>query len=451
MNDVSRLNPTYVKKIVANDEIRGLKEILAEAHKNNLKVSIAGRKHSMGGHAFYDDAVVLDMTSFNKILWLDKKNKIIRVQSGADWKKVIEYINPYNLSVGVMQAYNTFTIGGSLSVNVHESDPNYGPLIETVQSFRLLLANGTILNVSRTENSELFGLVIGGYGLFGVILDVDLQLTNNNIYQKNEYNIDYQSYYSTFRNVQKNNGIKSVYARTSIAKDDSFFKEVVLTTYESTNLSVSPYFALQPNQNVALKKFLFGLSRKYDWGKDLRWRLQKKYSHLEFPALISRNNYMNNDISFLEYHSSRKTDILQEYFIPVENFNFFVDGLRDVVQKNDINLLSVTIRYVPKNKESLLSYSTKESFGIVLYFNVGTSNEAQEYVEKWTQELINLSITNNGTYYLPYQLYASQGQIRKAYPNIDLFFEKKKQYDPQELFMNKFYAKYALGEEDERN
>ena len=198
-------------------------------------------------------------------------------------------------------------------------------------------------------------------------------------------------------------------------------------------------------------KFLFGLSRKYDWGKDLRWRLQKKYSHLEFPALISRNNYMNNDISFLEYHSSRKTDILQEYFIPVENFNFFVDGLRDVVQKNDINLLSVTIRYVPKNKESLLSYSTKESFGIVLYFNVGTSNEAQEYVEKWTQELINLSITNNGTYYLPYQLYASQGQIRKAYPNIDLFFEKKKQYDPQELFMNKFYAKYALGEEDERN
>jgi len=233
MNDVSRLNPTYVKKIVANDEIRGLKEILAEAHKNNLKVSIAGRKHSMGGHAFYDDAVVLDMTSFNKILWLDKKNKIIRVQSGADWKKVIEYINPYNLSVGVMQAYNTFTIGGSLSVNVHESDPNYGPLIETVQSFRLLLANGTILNVSRTENSELFGLVIGGYGLFGVILDVDLQLTNNNIYQKNEYNIDYQSYYSTFRNVQKNNGIKSVYARTSIAKDDSFFKEVVLTTYES--------------------------------------------------------------------------------------------------------------------------------------------------------------------------------------------------------------------------
>ncbi len=450
INDVSRLNPTSVKKIVKNEEIKGLQEVLAEARENNLKVSIAGKRHSMGGHTFYKDAVVLDMTSFNKILSINPKEKIIRVQSGTTWKDIIEYINPYNLSVEVMQGYNSFTVGGSLSVNVHESDPNYGPLIETVDSFRLLLANETIVNVSKTENPELFRLVIGGYGLFGVILDVDLKLTDNGIYKKEEYIINYTDYPSLFKKVRENNpDLKLIYARLSIANDNSLLNELVATTYILTNISNSQYLELQPNKNVALKKFIFGLSRKYDFGKNLRWYLQKEHTNLEFPELISRNNLMNADPSFLEYYSSRNTDILQEYFVPVESLPQFLDGLKKVIKKNNINFLSVTIRYIPQNNNSFLSYSEKEDkFGAVLYFNVGLSEKEQEKVKKWTQELIDLSLQLKGTYYLPYELYASQEQIRMAYPLFEEFCYKKVKYDPNKLFMNKFYAKYCLGEEN---
>ena len=40
---------------------------------------------------------------------------------------------------------------------------------------RVMLPDGTVRNVSRTEDARLFDLVVGGYGLFGVILDVDLE------------------------------------------------------------------------------------------------------------------------------------------------------------------------------------------------------------------------------------------------------------------------------------
>ena len=39
-------------------------------------------------------------------------------------------------------------------------------------------------NASRDENQELFALAIGGYGLFGIITEVDISLTNNEIYRK---------------------------------------------------------------------------------------------------------------------------------------------------------------------------------------------------------------------------------------------------------------------------
>ncbi len=443
INDISRLNPTYVKAIVKNEEITGLQEALTNARENNLKVSIAGKRHSMGGHTFYKDAVVLDMTAFNKVLRVNPEEKIVTVQSGATWQQVIEHLNPYNLSVEVMQAYNTFTVGGSMSVNVHESDIDYGPLVETVKSFRLLLANGTVLDVSRTENPELFSLVIGGYGLFGVILDANLSVTDNVIYKKEEYVWNYTDYHRVFEMVRSNPNIKFIFARLSIAKDDTLLREVIVTTYEITNASGSKYHYLEPPQKTELKKFLFGLSRKYDFGKKQRWNLQKTLSDRFEPPIISRNNLMNNDISYLDYQSSKNTDILQEYFVSVEDFPLFIDDLRDLVNRRDVNLLSATIRYVPKNTESFLSYSQKTVLGVVLYFNVGLSEEEQEEVSKWTQELIDISLKHNGTYYLPYQLYASQEQIQQAYPQINAFFEKKKQYDPQELFMNKFYEKYA--------
>ncbi len=60
----------------------------------------------------------------------------------------------------------------------------------------------------------------------------------------------------------------------------------------------------------------------------------------------------------------------------------------------------------------------------------------------WTQKIVDLALHEKGTYYLTYQLYPSQSQIRYAYPKLDSFFEKKKFYDPAELFMNKFYENY---------
>ncbi|MGA3882428.1 FAD-binding protein, partial [Bacillus pumilus] len=78
-------------------------------------ISIAGKQHSMGGHTYYENSIVLDMTEFRPILAFDKKKKPICVQSGATWDDIPRYVNPYGLAVKVVQSQNIFTVGGSLS------------------------------------------------------------------------------------------------------------------------------------------------------------------------------------------------------------------------------------------------------------------------------------------------------------------------------------------------
>lgn len=442
IDDVSRLHPARVHAVVQHRELEGLQQALADAREDGLKVSIAGKRHSMGGHSFYEDAVVLDMTSFDRVLDLDPDARTITVQGGATWRTVIEAANEHGLAVGVMQAYSGFTVGGSLSVNVHESDPNFGPLVETVESFRLLLANGTVVHVSRTDHADLFGLVIGGYGLFGVILDATLRLTEDEVYAKQEAFMDYRDYPAFFRGKERNDSLGQVFARLSIARDETLLREVVVTTYHDADVDDPALRELQPSR-IALKKLVFGLSRSFDWGKELRWYLQKEHSDLVDPGIVSRNNLMNGDVAFLDYGSRRRTDVLQEYFVPVDELPGFVDDLRAVVEARDLNLLSATIRYVPVNEETVLSYSPQESFGVVLYFNVGRSAQAQADAQEWTRELVDHALARNGTYYLPYVLYASPEQFHAAYPRADEFFAAKREHDPDLLFMNAFHEAYA--------
>jgi FAD/FMN-containing dehydrogenase len=47
------------------------------------------------------------------------------------------------------------SVGGTLSVNAHGWPVQFGPFGSTLQRFRIMLADGSVLTCSSTENAEL--------------------------------------------------------------------------------------------------------------------------------------------------------------------------------------------------------------------------------------------------------------------------------------------------------
>ena len=160
MNDVSRLNETLISKTWSVPQEKAaaeaqLSEILHQARRDGLPVSIAGARHSMGGHTMYPRGVVIDMLPFNA-MQLDEQHNILHVQAGARWNDILKYLNPFGRSVAIMQSNDSFTVGGSISVNCQGWQYGRPPIASSVLGFCLMKADGIIVRCSRNENAELF-------------------------------------------------------------------------------------------------------------------------------------------------------------------------------------------------------------------------------------------------------------------------------------------------------
>ncbi|MFC3161201.1 FAD/FMN-containing dehydrogenase [Chryseobacterium arachidis] len=444
-NDASQLNLTKIDTLVqvpkTKQEIeKQLQQILQYAKEKNLKVSIAGAQHSMGGHSIYPNGILLNMLPY-KQMELDKKNNILTIGSGALWEDAIKFLDKHGKSIAVMQAFSSFSVGGSMSVNGHGWQKNLPPVSSSVVSFTLMNHAGKILNCSRTENPELFKLVIGGYGLFGIILDVKLNVVDN-VALKYKYirlrSENYVDYYKKF--ISANPDVNLVFGRLRIS-NKRFLEEATINYFVKADekpLSLP----LQNAKNEETKRLVFRSTVNSEYGKRLRWDLETGMNKMTKDAVYSRNELLNDHVSLIENKDPNSTDLLQEYFIPERNFNQFIKDIKPVLKNAEPDLLNITIRAVNKDEDSYMNYARENVFGFVLLFNQKKTDKQELAMKILTNKLVDLTLKNEGTFYFPYRLHIDKIKMRKVYPQADSFFQLKRKYDPQEIFENKFYLHY---------
>src|SRR5262245_30158368 len=184
VNDVhSQLNRTRVRELLRPRSRDELADIVRTASRKGLPISVSGCRHSMGGQQFATDSISIDTREMNRVISFDREHGLLEAEAGIQWPKLIQsYLDAQAGEAkqwGIAQKQtgaDTFTLAGSLSSNVHGRGLTMKPFISNIESFTMIMADGKSIRCSREENSELFRLAIGGYGLFGLIDSVTLRL-----------------------------------------------------------------------------------------------------------------------------------------------------------------------------------------------------------------------------------------------------------------------------------
>ncbi len=451
LNDASGLSETQVYGVVAVTERKHVADALAFARANGLKVSMAAVRHSMGGHAFDDNALVLDMTGFNRVT-LNEAARTMTVEPGATWHQIQNLIHP-RFAVKAMQSTDIFSVGGSVSVNAHGMDHQAGAIAGSIRRLELMLADGSIVACSHDENGELFRHVVGGYGLFGVILSAELEIVDNAIYRTSRAIIagaDFPRYFE--EKIAGDAGLGLFYGHLSTAPG-SLLDEMVVYRYDRiADAAPAGLPALGAPGMVGLKRLILNLSKYGGWFRDLKWyvekRLEPEFESCTVPrtaamaegeaCLVSRNDPMHDSVPYLFNDMAGDTDILHEYFFPRGEYAAFIAGARDILAKHQTRLLNASIRVVDADPVAL-PYATEPAFSLVLYVNQSTDAAGNAAQRALTRDLIDLTIRHRGRFFLPYQLHFTGAQLLACYPELPAFVAQKRRLDPDGLFTSTFW------------
>jgi FAD/FMN-containing dehydrogenase len=437
VNDVTQLNPIAVGRVIAPTTTA---EVVAAVLQSPGPISVGGSRHSMGGQIATAGALYIDMRNFDQIIDFSPTEKTITVQAGTRWRKIQERIDSTNLSVKIMQTFANFTVGGSLSVNAHGRYIGQGPLVRSVKSLQVVLADGSLLEASPTHNADVFYGVIGGYGGLGVITEVTLDLVDN-VRVKRQHRAMRLAEYRQYFFDQVRGSPSAVFHNADIYPDD--YMQVNSVTYSATTDPVTVQNRLvATNQSYWPDRFMLWVISEWPLSNVLR-------RHLVDPIYFSgepvtwRNYEASYDVAELEPSSrTDSTYVLEEYFVPVERFDDFAALMRDVLRRHRVHVINVSIRHATQDPGSLLAWARTEVFAFVIYYKQETTDAAKKAVAVWTRELIDAALSVGGSYYLPYQLHATEEQFLRAYPRARELFALKHRLDPTNKFRNELWNKY---------
>jgi len=454
VNDVhSKLNPVLVNCIVPVDSAEAIQNIIREAVRDGKTISIAGGRHAMGGQQFGTDTILMDTTGMSRVLDFDIEKGTIQVEAGIKWPELIEYLykaqegRPTKWGITQKQTgADRLSIGGAISANIHGRGLCFKPIIQDVESLVLIDANYKLNLCSRTQKPELFRLVVGGYGLFGIIYSVRLRLTPRRKLRRVVEVIDIKELMPSFEHRIRDGFLYGDFQYNTDPDSDDFLGKGVFSCYKP----VAEDTPIPEGQGFLSAKDWERLIYLAHTNKKKAFELYSAH-YLSTSGQIYWSDTHQLSTYIDDYHrlldrqlGSRDmaTEMITEIYVPRNALVSFMEDVRKDFLENNVDLIYGTIRLIQKDEQSFLAWA-KESYACVI-FNLHVIHNAAglERAANDFRRLIDRGIRYGGSYYLTYHKYATREQVLACYPHFPQFLTLKKKYDPEERFQSDWYRHY---------
>ncbi|MFQ5743675.1 MAG: FAD-binding oxidoreductase [Acidobacteriota bacterium] len=450
VNDIqSQLNPTQVHSIVVPKTEEEILQALKRAEQLDLAISITGGRHSMGGQQFGTGTILLDLRDFKAVVNFDREQGLLTVESGLMWPELIAYLHAEqsdNESAWAICQKQTgvdnVSIGGSLSSNIHGRGLKFPPLISDIESFRLMNHAGQTLLCSRQENQELFSLVIGGYGLFGIVTHVTLRLVPRQVVKRQ---VEVIAVKKLMLNVEAALEEGCVYGdcqySINLEADEEFHpgvfscykpvEEATPVTEHVKHLSSSDWAALyqlaRTNKEQAFSQYAqyyLGTSGQLYWS--------------------DRHQLSNVIEGYIEaVGETKETEMITEVYVTRENLIPFMQAVRHDFVQHQVDMTYGTMRFIEPDTESFLAWATQRLVCIVCNLHVTHTPEGIAKAQADFRRIIDRVIEYDGRFYLTYHRWATREQVETCYPQFPEFLKLKQKYDPHERFQSDWYRHYV--------
>ena len=455
VNDVhSGLNVSVAAAVVEVDSLDAIRAALRSAAEQGLPVAIAGGRHAMGGQQFCSGGLLLDTRRLDRVLELDLDAGAIEVEGGLQWPALLRTLQGDQEGVARPWSFrqkqtgaDRLSIGGAVSANVHGRGLLFPPLCDDVESLTLVAPDGDLLTCSRDQNRDLFRLVLGGYGLFGVIHSVRLRLVPRRTLER-------------VVEVRRLDGLADAFAQR--VHDGFLYGDF--------------QFAIDPGDPGFLHQGVFSCYRPVDGdppppaGQRVLttedWKRLLLLTHVDKAEAWSRYSahylatsgqlYHSDAHQFAEYvdgyhrwldeatgTESPASEMITEIYVPRDRLEDLMAEAAGEFRERGVDVIYGTIRVIERDEDSFLPWARERWACIIFNLHVVHTEAGLEHARDSFRCLIDLAIARGGSYFLTYHRWARADQVEACYPDMRDFLAAKRELDPAQRFQSDWYRHHV--------
>ena len=161
-------------KVVAPRSREELAEAVGAAAAAGEKVSVTGSGHSFTEAAMTDQTMVR-LDALRGVLDADRESGLVRVGAGTVLADLNEELASLGLALENMGDIDAQTVAGAISTGTHGTGAGFGNISARVEGIELVLADGTVRDLTGADDPELLRAARVGVGALGAISAVTLR------------------------------------------------------------------------------------------------------------------------------------------------------------------------------------------------------------------------------------------------------------------------------------
>ncbi len=423
---------------------------LNHALQSGMPVATCGGRHAMGGQQFASEGLLLDMSGMSRVLGFDADSGQVIAEAGIQWPALVKQL--LQLQTGQVRQWSIrqkqtgadrLSLGGALAANIHGRVLDNRPIIEDVVSFRLITADGRRIECSRRHNSDLFSLVIGGYGLFGVVTDITLQLVPRQKLQRVVTLAHVSELEDAFASRITDGYVYGDLQFRIDADAGGFLDEGIFSCYRPVVIDTpipdgQRYMTEQGWQDLlylahtdksrafeAFSEFYLATSGQLYWSDLHQFTTYLDDYHTELDARLCCEQ--------------KGSEMITELYVPLEDLDAFMHEARRVMRNTAADIIYGTIRLIRQDTESYLAWARQDYACIIFNLHVEHSQQGIDSSRITFRKLIDVALSYGGSFFLTYHRHASRQQIESAYPRFGSFLRQKRLHDPDNLLCSDWY------------
>ncbi|MGD8195015.1 D-arabinono-1,4-lactone oxidase [Herbiconiux sp. P18] len=166
-----RVKPVRIERPAS---IGAVQRAVRAATSSGLRVKAVGAGHSFTGIAVAT-GVLLELDDLSGIVSVDRDRERVTLFAGTRLFDLPRLLQPHGLALANMGDIDQQSISGAISTGTHGTGARFGGLATQVVGLTLVTADGELLRIDETENSELLPAAALSLGALGIIVEVTLQ------------------------------------------------------------------------------------------------------------------------------------------------------------------------------------------------------------------------------------------------------------------------------------